>query len=351
MENKELYDVTIIGGGPSGMYSAFYSGLRGLKTKLIEFQSELGGKMHAYPEKFVWDVGGVPPMPGLELMKRLTEQATVFNPTVCLNTKVESIEKLSEHHFVLHTHDGGRHESKAVIIAIGSGILKHKKLAVEGANRFEGTNLHYTIRSFKPFKNKTVIISGGGYTALDWATELEPIAKQVIISCRKEQMSGHEARIVQLTNSRAKFYFNTSITNVIPNADQSQIESVELTNIDTGEIHNVSTDAVVVSHGYEKDVSLMQNSALPIRMNDQRYIEGSPHCETTVSGIYAVGDVVTYDGKLMLIAGTFQDAANAVNKLKVYIDPTAYDHATVSSHHEAFKERNRSILQSILNEQ
>ena len=104
MKHNELYDVTIIGGGPAGLYAAFYSGLREMKTKIIEYQPELGGKLHVYPEKMIWDVGGIAPIPGAKLIDQLVEQALTFNPTVVSNEKVEKIDRDHKGIFTLHTY-------------------------------------------------------------------------------------------------------------------------------------------------------------------------------------------------------------------------------------------------------
>lgn len=186
MNREELFDVTVIGGGPAGLYSAFYSGLREMKTKIIEFQPHLGGKIHVYPEKMIWDVGGLLPVTGDKLIEQLVQQGLTFKPEVVLDTKVESIIRNQDGTFTLKTSNGEEHFSKTVIVATGSGILKPQKLSIEGAERFEVSNLNYTVKSLKRFKGKTVIISGGGNSAVDWANELEPIAKKVYVTYRKK---------------------------------------------------------------------------------------------------------------------------------------------------------------------
>jgi ferredoxin/flavodoxin---NADP+ reductase len=348
MHHQELFDVTVIGGGPAGLYSTFYSGLREMKTKLIEYQPKLGGKIHFYPEKMIWDVGGLTPVTGEKLMEQLVSQGLTFDPTVVLNEKVESISRNEDGTFLLKTASGQNHYSKTVIIAVGSGILHPKKLDLEGAERFEGVNLHYAITSLRRFEDKIVMISGGGNTAIDWANELKSIAKKVYLVYRKEKLSGHEAQITQLCNSSVDLLPQKSITNLIAYEDQDRIKKVELTDQETGDVTFIDIDEIIISHGYEQDTSLLKNSDLPIDMVDDFYIAGNSNCETSIEGIYAAGDIVNYDGKVHLIAGCFQDAANAVNKAKQFIEPSAEKYAMVSSHNELFEEKNRELVKMMM---
>ncbi|MCC3372655.1 NAD(P)/FAD-dependent oxidoreductase [Cohnella sp. REN36] len=346
--DRELFDVTIIGGGPAGLYSAFYSGLREMKTKLIEFQPHLGGKVHVYPEKMIWDIGGVTPIPGAKLIEQLVQQGLTFSPEVVLNEKIVSIKRDAEGIFELLAASGRVHYSKTVIVAVGSGILKPQKLAIEGAERYEVSNLHYTVKSLKQFQDKTIIISGGGNAAIDWANELEPIARRVFLACRRDALTGHEAQASQLMNSSAVCLFQTQITKLLASEDHSVIERVELTDLETGEVSHLPVDEVIINHGYEQDTSLLDNSELKMTMAEHGFIVGNSGSESSVPGLYAAGDILTHDGKLHLIAGAFQDAANAVNRAKRYIQPDADKVAMVSSHNEVFKARNREILKMML---
>lgn len=348
MDQLEIFDVTILGGGPAGLYSAFYSGLREMKTKIIEFQPYLGGKLNVYPEKMIWDVGGLTPITGAKLTEQLIEQGLTFNPTVVLNEKVESISRTTEGIFVLRGTSGQTHYSKTVIVAVGGGILNPQKLNIEGAERFEASNLNYTVKSFKHFKDKTIFISGGGNSAIDWANELEPIAKKVYIAYRKDAFSGHEAQITQLMNSSTVCFFNTSITKLIACKNQESIESIELTNHETNEVTYLPIDEVIISHGYEHEATLLKNSELNIEMVDDFYISGNASSETSVEGLYAAGDILKHEGKVHLIAGAFQDAANAVNQAKRYIQPDAEKAAMVSSHHALFEKRNRELVKEMI---
>ncbi|MBS4174122.1 NAD(P)/FAD-dependent oxidoreductase [Bacillus sp. FJAT-49736] len=347
MRETECFDVTILGGGPAGLYSAFYSGLREMKTKMIEYQPQLGGKVHIYPEKMIWDVGGLAPLPGAKLIEQLVKQGLTFKPEVVLNEKIVSISKNEEGLFVLKAESGREHLSKAVIVAIGSGIIKHQKLKIEGAERFEVSNLHYTVKSLKYFKDKIVLISGGGNSAIDWANELEPIAKKVYVTHRKACLTGHESQISQLQCSSAECLARTSINKLIAGSGD-RIERVQLKNFLTGEIKEVEVDEVIVNHGFDIDAALLNESELDIKLAEEFYIDGTSMSESSVPGLFAAGDILKHDGKLNLIAGAFQDAANAVNKAKQYIDPQADSIAMVSSHNEVFYTKNKKLVQAIV---
>lgn len=347
MNQEELYDVTIIGGGPAGLFSAFYSGLREMKVKIIEFQPFLGGKVHVYPEKMIWDIGGLTPLSGAQLIEQTIQQGLTFEPDVVLGEKVQAINKDDNGHFVVHTSSGRKHLSKTVILAVGGGILKPLKLSIEGAERFEVSNLHYTVKSLARFKGKTVLISGGGNAAVDWANELEPIAEKVYLTYRKDILKGHEAEVTKLFSSSVECLLNTSIQKLIAAPSHETIEKVELISEENGEKFCLSVDEVIINHGFERDEELISESGLSIKMAEDYGIAGSPMSETSVPGLFAAGDILNHEGKLHLIAGAFQDAANAANKAKQYISPDAHGSGMVSSHNEVFKSKNRELVKHL----
>jgi thioredoxin reductase (NADPH) len=150
-------------------------------------------------------------------------------------------------------------------------------------------------------------------------------------------------------NSKATCHLNTSITKLVASDNHEVIERVELTNNATGEVSYLAVDEVIINHGYERDMSLLENSNLDIHRVDDYYIAGNASCNSSIPGLYAAGDILHFDGKLHLIAGAFQDAANAVNSAKQFIEPDARKYAMVSSHNEVFKERNRELVKQLIN--
>lgn len=347
MTIEAIVDVTVIGGGPAGLYSAFYAGLREMKVKIIEFQPHLGGKVHVYPEKMIWDIGGLTPVTGEQLINQLVQQGLTFSPEVVTGEKVTSISKNEDGIFVLQTSSGQRHYSRTVILAVGGGILKPTKLDIEGADRFEVSNLHYTVKSLGRFRDKVVLISGGGNAAIDWANELEPIARKVYLTYRKDVLKGHEAEVTKLMKSSVGVLLNTSIGKLIAMPGQDAIGSVMIKNHEDDTELELSVDEVIINHGYDRDSDLLQKSEVQIKMHEEWGIAGSASSETSVPGLYAAGDILAHDGKLHLIAGAFQDAANAVNKAKQFIAPEARAYGMVSSHNDLFAERNKELKKAM----
>nr|WP_106781509.1 NAD(P)/FAD-dependent oxidoreductase [Lysinibacillus timonensis] len=340
----DLFDITIIGGGPAGLYSAFYSGLRNMKTKIIEVQPVLGGKVNIYPEKILWDVGGQPPMQAQLFVKNLINQANTFSPTICLNTKVEQIEKQGDI-FAITTDLGEVHYSKTIVVAVGGGILNPIKLEVEGAEKYEMSNLHYTILGLERFRNKTVLVSGGGNGAIDWAVELLFVAKEVIVIYRKEQLSAHESQVEKLKAHGVQIMLNAEIQSVVSNDSKTAIEEVIIAQ--NGKTHHVKVDDVLISHGYNREVSLAFADDIQPKRKDDYYLVSQGQCKTTVPGIFGAGDIISYEDKVNLLVGTFQDAVLAVNNAKMYIDPNANQYGMVSSHNEKFAERNKELLEEL----
>lgn len=335
----DLYDVTIIGGGPAGMYSAFYSGMRDLKTKLIDANTELGGRMLIYPEKMIWDVGGVTPTLCGTLIKQLVQQAKTFDPTIVLGEQVSRLQKQEDGTFILTTESGQRHWTRTVIMAIGYGIRKMAKLEIEGADRYEVTNLHYTVQELEVFRGKKVLISGGGDSAVDWANELESIAARVTIVHRREEFGGHERNVARMRSSSVDVR-TSCLVDKLHSQDGETIGQVTISHVDGNFEDTIDVDAVIVNHGMRSDFGPIREWGLNM---GEWTAEVSGTMATNIPGVFAAGDFVDYETKVRLIAGSFTDAALAVNSAKLYMEPDADKVAYVSSHNSRFKEKNRAL--------
>ena len=217
----ELYDVTIIGGGPTGLFASFYGGLRDLKVKIIDSLPQLGGQlMELYPDKYIYDIGGLPKILAKDLVANLEEQAAYSNPTICLEETAIALEKLPDY-FALTT-DKSVHYSKTILLTSGIGSFQPRKLNVPGAAEYEGKNLHYKVKNLEHFRDSDVLVLGGGDSALDWSLMLEDVASNVTICHRKEQFTAHEMTVQQLQNSNVQVKTPYGIKEVIGDGEKVQ---------------------------------------------------------------------------------------------------------------------------------
>ncbi|MCF6092460.1 NAD(P)/FAD-dependent oxidoreductase [Microaerobacter geothermalis] len=314
--DEKVYDITIIGGGPSGLFAAFYGGMRQCSVKIIESMPQLGGQLSAlYPEKYIYDVAGFPKVRAQELINNLKEQALQFDPAVVLEEKVLNVQKNGEI-FELTT-DKGIHLSKAVIITAGCGAFEPRRLELPEAAKYEGVNLHYFVDDLNSFSGQRVLVVGGGDSAVDWALMLEPIAKEVHLIHRRDKFRAHEHSVEQLMKSRVNILTPYEIESL---EGEEKIEKVTVYHNKTKEKQVLELDAVIVNFGFISSIGPIKEWGLEL---DKGSIVVNSKMETNIPGIYAAGDIATYPGKIHLIAVGFGEAPTAVNNAKSYIDPDA----------------------------
>ncbi|WP_379159874.1 NAD(P)/FAD-dependent oxidoreductase [Paenibacillus sp. sgz5001063] len=312
-----MSDLLIIGGGPAGMFAAFYGGMRQASVTLIESMPQLGGQLAAlYPEKYIYDVAGFPKVTAQELVDNLSRQMELFQSDIRLEEKVVSLVKQDERHFIITT-DKAEYHSKAVIITAGVGAFEPRRLELPEAARFERANLHYFISDLNAFKGKKVLISGGGDSAVDWALMLEPIAEEVTLIHRRDKFRAHEHSVENLMASKVNVITPSEITEL---HGEEFITKVTLSHIKTKETQELEVDSVIVNFGFVSSLGPIAEWGIDI---DSNSIVVDSRMETSIPGIFAAGDITTYPGKLKLIAVGFGEAPTAVNNAKVYLDPEA----------------------------
>ncbi|GAA0355919.1 NAD(P)/FAD-dependent oxidoreductase [Bacillus horti] len=315
--DENIRDITIIGGGPAGMFAAFYAGMRQASCKIIESLPQLGGQLATlYPEKYIYDVAGFPKVRAQELVDQLNKQLSLFETSTALGETVETVEKLADQTFEIRTNKG-IHLSRSVIITAGCGAFQPRKLENEGAERYEKTNLHYFVNDLSSFAGKNVLVCGGGDSAVDWALMLEPVAANVILTHRRDKFRAHEHSVENLMSSKVQTKTPYQLNELI---GEDRIERVILEHGKTGEIEEIDVDAVIVNYGFISSLGPIQNWGLEIEKGS---IVVNSRMETNIPGIYAAGDISTYPGKIKLIAVGFGEAPTAVNNAKSYIDPNA----------------------------
>lgn len=317
-KENEVFDLTIIGGGPAGLFTAFYAGLRQMSVKIIESLPQLGGQLAAlYPEKYIYDVAGFPKIRAQELVDHLVSQMEMFPPrAICLDQCVEGMEKQKDGTIVLTT-DKETHYSKSVIITAGNGAFQPRKLKLNQAVNYENSNLHYFVDNLEQFRNKRVQVLGGGDSAVDWSMMLEPIAKEVSIVHRRDKFRAHESSVSKLKQSSVNVFTPYVPVDLI---GESQIEKVVLQQVKTKEELVVDVDALLVNYGFVSSLGPIKDWGFEIEKNS---IVVNSKMETSIEGVYAVGDINTYEGKVKLIATGFGEAPIAVSNAKVYVDPTS----------------------------
>jgi ferredoxin/flavodoxin---NADP+ reductase len=317
-ENQKVYDITIIGGGPTGLFTAFYGGMRQASVKIIESLPQLGGQLSAlYPEKYIYDVAGFPKIRAQELINNLKEQMRKFEPTVALEQSVEKLEKQEDGTFKLTTNKEV-HYSKTIIITAGNGAFQPRRLELESAAQYERKNLYYFIEDLNQFAGQKVVVFGGGDSAVDWALMLEPIAEKVSIVHRRDKFRAHEHSVENLYNSKVDVKTPYVPAELI--GDESGIKQVVLETVNGEEKVTLDVDAVICNYGFVSSLGPIKEWGLDIEKNS---IVVNSKMETNIPGIYAAGDICTYDGKVKLIACGFGEAPTAVNNAKAFIDPKA----------------------------
>ncbi|MBO8163398.1 MAG: NAD(P)/FAD-dependent oxidoreductase [Brevibacillus sp.] len=315
--DEQVYDITIIGGGPAGLFTAFYGGMRQATVKIIESMPQLGGQLSAlYPEKFIYDVAGFPKVRAQELVDGLKQQIAHFNPTICLEEKVENVVKKENNVFEI-TSDKGIHYSRAVIITAGVGAFAPRKLEHPDAPKYEKSNLHYFVTDLNAFKGQRVLVVGGGDSAVDWALMLEPIASHVTLIHRRDKFRAHEHSVEMLHASKVDVKTPFEIKEL--HGDE-RIERVVIQNNATNEETELEVDAVIVNFGFVSSLGPIKNWGLTLEKGS---IVVNSKMETNIPGIYAAGDIATYPGKVKLIAVGFGEAPTAVNNAIAYINPDA----------------------------
>lgn len=326
--------MVIIGGGPVGLFGAFYATLRDMKTILFDAQDELGGQLVTlYPEKMVYDVGGFPGIPAYELAQRLIEQAKMFSPELRTREFVTDLQRAEDGMWIVKTDKGTQVKTKTVLLAVGIGKIMPSRLGAKGEIEYENKGVYYTVRRKKDFEGKRVLIVGGGDSAVDWALTLAPIAKSVTLIHRRDQFRAHERSVKELFQV-ATVYTWHELKEV--KGDGNKVTQAIIFDNRTKDEKVLDVDAVIISIGHKGDLGNLPKWGVQMKGRD---VIVNARMETNLPGVYAAGDIAAQEEapKLALIAIGFGQAAIAISVAKKYIDPSASVFAGHSSEMDKFK--------------
>ena len=320
IDDADIYDITIIGGGPVGLFAAFYGGLRGARTKIIESLEELGGALTAiYPEKYIYDIAGFPKVLAKDYVTGAVEQALSMGCEVFLKTEVTSLERDEDRGVFVLGSTRGEHYSRTLVICAGIGAFEPKKLDVADVERFEGGGgVHYFAKRTEDFRDKNVLIVGGGDSAVDWATTLLPLSKTVTV-VHRSKFRAHEHQVQNLLHSAADVYFPDYAVKAVHGA--RKLEAVTFHHLKERTEQTIPVDDLIVAIGFVADLGPLKQWGFDIERNTIRVDPLT--MATNIPGVYGAGDIVSYPAKFKLIATGAAEAVTAVNHAVTFYDPAA----------------------------
>ena len=304
---ETLYDLTIIGAGPVGLYAGFYAGMRGMTVKIIEALGEAGGQPQTlYPDKMIYDIAGLPEISGADLTANLLAQLARVPHELYLDEKVENISQEEENkHFVLQT-SKSTHHSKAVLLTTGSGLLSPRKLNLEQEEELHALGrLNYFIQNLEEYREKEVAVLGGGDSALDWALMLEKVASKVHLIHRRPSFRAHALTVAELEQSTVEIH-----TPYLP--QELSTEGLKLQRVKSDELRHLEVDKILVNYGMMTNhVDLNEE----LELSRRGRITANRQQETNIAGLYVAGDASDYEGKAPLMSVGFGEAVLAINDM------------------------------------
>jgi thioredoxin reductase (NADPH) len=332
----EARDITIIGGGPTGLFAAFYAGLRGVSCRIIDSLPELGGQLTAlYPEKYIYDVGGFPRILARDLAANLAEQGTQFGADVRLEEQVQELIRTDDGYIV--TTDKGRYPTKKVLIAGGKGAFSPRALECPGYEELLDKGVAYHVKDPARYHGKRVLVVGGGDSAVDWVLNLRGKTERLVLIHRREGFRAHARSMAQLREAVEEGSIELlTFKEVREIHGNGCVQAVTIFDNKTRDETTFEVDAVLALIGFKPDLGPIGTWGLALERNSIRV---NQRLETNLPGVYAAGDIAHYEGKIELIATGFSEATMAVNHAVHEINPSARYNPGHSTNLKVFKER------------
>lgn len=319
-QNTFQTDAAIIGAGPCGLFAVFELGLNDIKCHLVDILDRPGGQCaELYPEKPIYDIPAVPMCTGTELTERLLEQIKPFNPQFHFGQMAESLTKLPDGRWRLTTDAGTVIEAKIVVIAAGGGSFMPKRPPIKGIEDYEGKSVFYAVRKKETFRDKTLVIAGGGDSALDWALNLQPIAKRITLVHRRDEFRASPDSVGKMRALVAEGKMDLKIGNFTEiSGANGQISGIKLVD-DAKNVQDIACDSLLAFYGLTMKLGPVANFG--IALQDNLIPVNTADFETSEPGVFAIGDINSYPGKMKLILSGFHEAALMAKKAFAYIHP------------------------------
>ena len=312
-------DVLIVGAGPAGLFTVFELGLLDIKAHLVDILDRAGGQCaELYPEKPIYDIPGIPYITGHGLTEALMEQIKPFKPTFHLSEMVTTVEKIGDPLFRVKTDAGKTFEAKCVAIAAGGGSFQPKRPPIQGIEPYEDKSVFYAVRKMENFRGKNLLIVGGGDSALDWTLNLQPLAKRLTLVHRRDEFRGAPDSVNKMRALVAAGDMDLKIGQVtVLEGEGGQLTAAQVKGKDTTD--RIECDAMLPFFGLTMKLGPVADWG--IKMEDELIPVDTGTFETNIPGLFAIGDINTYPGKLKLILSGFHEAALMSQKAYHYVYP------------------------------
>ena len=313
-------DILIIGAGPVGLFTVFEAGLLGLECELVDNLDKIGGQcIELYPDKPIYDIPGVANQTGREHIEALLAQIKPFNYKVNLNTRVESIKKEKDK-WIVKTNNDLSFLTKNIFIAAGAGSFESRRPPVENPDKFLENGIEYAVRDIKKYKDKEIAIFGGGDSALDWSVELAKTAKKVYLVHRRDEFRGAKHTESQMRELVKSGKIELKIPYVIKSINgDKKFNGVDLMHFESKEIESINCDEALFFFGLNKQLGPILD--WEVEIEEKKILVNTKNFQTNKEGIFAVGDINTYPGKLDLILCGFHETTLAVQEAFKRIHP------------------------------
>jgi thioredoxin reductase (NADPH) len=317
-------DIIVIGAGPVGLFAIFEAGLLKLRCHLIDVLAEPGGQLtEIYPKKPIYDIPGFPSVLAGDLIANLMEQAAPFKPGFTLGERAEIIEQTEDGQFIVTTNAGTKHKAPNIAIAGGLGCFEPRKPPIENLTDFENQGVEYIVKDPEKFRNKRIVIAGGGDSALDWTIFLKDVASEITMIHRRTQFRGHLDSVQKVmdmaANNEINLLVNSEVTHLEGSDTQKGLQRVGISTDEKDEITWVDCDYFLPLFGLSPKLGPIADWGLNI--NKSAIEVNTFDYSTNIPGIYAIGDVNTYPGKLKLILCGFHEATLMVQSAFKRIHP------------------------------